>query len=226
MGTTNSSKATSAQPSRSAAGEETRERIVETAERLFAEQGLSVSNRQIGEAAGQSNNSVVGYHFGAKADLIAAIVGRHTPDIEARRAAMIETLSDGPRLRPWLLALVKPVTDHLSSLGRKSFYARFLAQVTTDPTLRQLVVDRWIATETMRVVTEGVTERLPSLAPAVFAERSDMMRYLIVHALAERESALHARRPTARASWDEAADGIVDALLGLWRAPSSTRPEG
>src|SRR5690606_42140108 len=56
----------------------TREAILSTAERLFAEQGIyNVSNRQISEAAGQGNNAAVHYHFGTKHDLIAALVERH-----------------------------------------------------------------------------------------------------------------------------------------------------
>ena len=54
---------------------------------------------------------------------------------------------------------------------------------------------------------------------AVFIERSDMMRHIVVHVCAERERALQSGEPTPRASWDDAAQGIVDALAGLWRAP-------
>src|SRR4051812_47521222 len=62
---------------------ETREQILTVAERLFAELGVgAVSNRRIGEAAGQGNNTVVGYHFGTKAELVRAIVRRHTGQVE------------------------------------------------------------------------------------------------------------------------------------------------
>ncbi|MFO0563154.1 MAG: helix-turn-helix domain-containing protein [Polyangiales bacterium] len=200
-------------------GDETRARIVETAERLFAEQGMAVSNRQIGEAAGQANNSVVGYHFGTKADLIAAIVARHTPDIEARRSAMLAALPERARLRPWLLAVVKPITDHLASLDERCYYARFLAQVTADPTTRGAMMDLWLSPPSMRALSERAASVLPSLPMAVFIERSDMMRHIVVHVCAERERALQSGEPTPRASWDDAAQGIVDALAGLWRAP-------
>src|SRR5699024_7108128 len=55
-------------------GAGTREVILDTAERLFVEHGTGVvSNRQISEAAGQGNNTAVGYHFGTRADLVRAI---------------------------------------------------------------------------------------------------------------------------------------------------------
>lgn len=56
----------------------TRERILNAAERLFAEHGVyAVSNRRVSEAAQQGNNAAVGYHFGTKADLVRAIARKH-----------------------------------------------------------------------------------------------------------------------------------------------------
>ena len=67
---------------RSARRDATRELILTTAERLFAEYGIEVvSNRQISEAAGQGNNAAVNYHFGTKADLVRAIMAGHNKDI-------------------------------------------------------------------------------------------------------------------------------------------------
>ncbi|HEX5746632.1 MAG TPA: helix-turn-helix domain-containing protein [Archangium sp.] len=69
---------------------ETRELLLVTAERLFAEHGVeAVSNRQVSEAAGQSNNFAVGYHFGTKEELVVAIVRRHYEPIERRRSEML-----------------------------------------------------------------------------------------------------------------------------------------
>ena len=52
----------------------TRDRLLDAAERLFAERGLhAVSNRQVAEAAGQGNTAVVGYHVGTWTDLVLAV---------------------------------------------------------------------------------------------------------------------------------------------------------
>jgi AcrR family transcriptional regulator len=203
--------------------EETRERILAAAERLFAEHGvLGVSNRQVGEAAGQGNNFAVGYHFGTKTDLVRAVARRHGEPMERSRARMLAALGPDPDLRDWLDCLVRPVTRHLDALGSPSWCARFTAQVTTEPTLRALPEEA-VAEPALRAVVAGLRSCLPALPEPVRAERSAMVRHLVVHVCAERERDLAAGVPTPRASWDEAADGLVDAMAGLLLAPSVPR---
>jgi AcrR family transcriptional regulator len=205
---------------RQAHGNETREFILATAERLFAEQGVAaVSNRQVSEAAGQANNFAVGYHFGTKADLVLAIVRRHAPAIEQRRAEMLVAIKGSSDLRDWVGCLVRPLTDHLASLGSPSWYARFIAQVTIDPAFRRMVVDETVASASMQETIEGLNRCMPVLPEDVREERGDMSRQLIVHMCAERERALQAGTATPRATWEAAAVGLVDALVGLWLAP-------
>lgn len=207
---------------RQAHGSETREIILATAERLFAEQGVAaVSNRQVSEAAGQANNFAVGYHFGTKADLVLAIVRRHAPSIERRRAEMLAAIAGSCDLRDWIGCLVRPLTEHLASLGSPSWFARFMAQATTDPVFRRVVVDEMVASPSMEETIAGLTRLMPVLPEEVQEERSDMSRQLIVHMCAERERALHAGTATPRPTWEAAAIGLVDALVGLWRAPAT-----
>ena len=81
----------------------TRGRILDAAERLFAEHGVhGVSNRQVAEAAGQGNTAVVGYHFGTKTDLVRAIVHRHSAAIERTREQMVARIAGSDDLRDWL----------------------------------------------------------------------------------------------------------------------------
>jgi AcrR family transcriptional regulator len=198
----------------------TRDVILATAERLFAEHGVfAVSNRQISEAAGQGNNAAVGYHFGTKTDLVRAIARRHTDQIEQLRIRMLAELGSEPDVRDWLSVLIRPQTEHLAAIGPPTWFARFGAQVMTDPGLRQIMVEESLTSPSLLQILEGLKASLPDLPPAVRRERSDMARLLMVHLLAEYERGLDAGTPVARATWQETATGLIDALVGLWTAP-------
>ncbi|MFJ8537016.1 TetR/AcrR family transcriptional regulator [Streptomyces sp. NPDC093591] len=198
----------------------TRELLLTAAERLFAEHGVyAVSNRQVSEAAGQGNNTAVGYHFGTKTDLVRAIVRRHATRIEDIRARLVAGLADPDDLRGWVDCLVRPVLEHLAALGSPTWYARFCAQVVADPALHRIMVEEALVSPALQEIIEGLNRCLPDLPAEVRAERGEMVRHLIVHVAAERERALAENTPTPRATWDDAATGLADAVVGMWLAP-------
>ncbi|MEV6643628.1 TetR family transcriptional regulator [Amycolatopsis sp. NPDC051371] len=205
----------------------TREAILTAAERLYAEHGvLAVSNRQISEAAGQGNNTAVGYHFGTRADLVRAIARRHSERVEELRARMLAALDDGAGLRDWVACLVHPSTEYLAAAGRPSWFARFTAQVMTEPSLRSAVAVETLSSPSLARTVDGLSRCLPELPAEVRAERNAMTRQLLIHTMAERERAVAEGGDTPRASWREAATGLTDALVGLWLAPVTHPHEG
>ncbi|WP_370962853.1 TetR/AcrR family transcriptional regulator [Amycolatopsis sp. cg9] len=200
----------------------TRESILVTAERLFAEHGVHVvSNRHISEAAGQGNNAAVNYHFGTKVDLVRAIVRRHAEPMERLRAELVEAIDGAGELRDWVACLVRPSTSHLRELGAPTWFARFSAQVMTDPALRAIIAEESLSSPALARAVEGLDRCLDGLPPDVRAERGDMARQLMIHMTAERERALAEGTPTPRASWDDAGTGLIDAITGLLLAPVS-----
>jgi AcrR family transcriptional regulator len=199
----------------------TRELILTAAERLFAEHGVfSVSNRQVSEAAGQGNNTAVGYHFGTKADLVRAIARKHSAPIEELRQRMLAEVGDSNDIRDWISCLVRPVAEHLAAVGSPTWFARFGAQVMTDPTFREIMIDESLSSPSLVRIVEGLRDCL-DLPAEVRAERGDMARQLLVHVFAERERALAEGTSTPRSSWHDAATGLIDALVGMWLAPVS-----
>lgn len=202
----------------------TREAILTAAERLFAEHGVfAVSNRQVSEAAGQGNNAAVGYHFGTKTDLVRAIEHKHAIPVERLREQRLADLRDTGDLRDWVGCLVLPMTDHLAALGNPTWYARFAAQVMADPAYIKTVAADALALPALATVIEGINRRLPELPDDVRAERTIMARNLLIHTCAERERALAEGTPFPRSDWREAASGLIDAIVGLWRAPVTER---
>ena len=140
----------------------TQEAILKAAERLYAEHGVfAVSNRQVSEAAGQGNNAAVGYHFGTKTDLVRAIEEKHRGPIERLREKMVADLGTRTDMRDWVSCLVRPLTDHLDALGNPTWYARFAAQVMTDPAYHSIVVRDALTSPSLVQVINGI-DRLPA----------------------------------------------------------------
>ncbi|MER7013820.1 TetR family transcriptional regulator [Saccharopolyspora sp. NPDC000359] len=198
----------------------TRELILSAAERLFAEHGVvAVSNRQVSEAAGQGNNTAVGYHFGSKVDLIRAILRKHSSPIEQLRAEMVAEVGDSADVRDWVACVVRPSTRYLAALGAPTWFGRFGAQVMTDPAYRQIMVAESLNSPSLLRATDGLHSCLPDLPLEVRLERRDMVRQLMVHMIAERERALAEGEPTPRRTWEDAANGLIDGIVGLYMAP-------
>lgn len=93
-------------------------KLVEAAEKLFAERGFDVvSVRDITQASG-SNVAAVNYHFGSRDGLVAVVISRYiTPINEARLARLdeLERQSAGRAIpvEKLLEAVVLPLVDHI-----------------------------------------------------------------------------------------------------------------
>ncbi|WP_375487628.1 TetR/AcrR family transcriptional regulator [uncultured Mycobacterium sp.] len=229
---------TTARTARTERASTTQEAILAAAERLFAEHGVfAVSNRQVSEAAGQGNNAAVGYHFGTKTDLVRAIEHKHRAPIEQLREEMVADLGDSADMRDWVACLVRPLTEHLAALGSPTWYARFAAQVMTDPAYHNIFVKDALRSPSLVQVIDGINSCLPELSIDVRVERNVMARNLLVHTCADHERArargvrklgvaersgtppLNTGASVPRRSWHDAASGLIDAIVGLWLAP-------
>lgn len=138
---------TSAQArARRAAGRETREHLLLTAERLFAQRGIdAVSVREILEAAGQRNKNAAQYYFGGRDGLIAALVTARSEALNQRREALLDELEVAGAqhdLRALCAALVTPMAEALDEPDNHflGFLARY--QLDHSRTVLSHAVDR------------------------------------------------------------------------------------
>jgi AcrR family transcriptional regulator len=97
---------------------DTREKILDHAERLFAEQGYDrASLRGITETAGV-NLAAVHYHFGSKEELLGAVLQRRIGPINRERLCLLDAAvaaaPEGiPTLREVLDSFLRPAVDQL-----------------------------------------------------------------------------------------------------------------
>src|SRR3954464_7133754 len=106
------------------AGRDTRERLIATAERLFAAEGVNgVSLREIVRASGARNVTALQYHFGDRKGLLRAVLDRHYRDVEAARHAMLDAYEaeKTPGVRALAAILVHPLADKLAQPGGRAY---------------------------------------------------------------------------------------------------------
>lgn len=202
-------------------GEATRLTLLETAERLFAERGIEgVTLREIQLAAGQSNSSVIAYHFGSKQGLVRSLVEHRQVQLDRERARMVGRLraegrESDPRSVVWVV--VRPLADSVQS---GDGYVAFLARLFENLKARtqywpEHLDDSWGAADMERLV-EGVLNDLP---PRLRGGRSFQLFNSVISLLGE-----HCRN--GRKINDAQLRNYVDGWVGLLTAPLSDEASG
>jgi AcrR family transcriptional regulator len=202
------------------AGHETRTRLLDAAERLFAERGLdAVSVRDITELA-DANTAAIHYHFGSKQDLIAAVLERRAAVMGKRREELLDRLEERPdvELRDVVQAAMVRPTAELVAEGRGGRnYVAFLAALGSHAELVALVIDVYDPyTERCLRALERVTPELPDAVRLQrFAVGKDLVNRLLGQPHGQVQLWVDRRRPGSGA----VADSLVDLLVGIFSAP-------
>jgi AcrR family transcriptional regulator len=209
-------------------GGPTRLRLIEVAERLYAERGINgVSLREIGAQADQRNTGATRYHFGSKAGLVDAIFEHRMTPINARRMAMLEQFDQegrGDELRCLTEAFVYPLSEQLGELGRPSWYLRFCIQAAyvegTAPT--DLGRQEW--TRGVEIIQTRVALILSHLPREIAHDRWILFAGYLTHTLAEREMLTQdaPRRARVLSNRSIFLASLIDTAVALVSAPVST----
>ena len=116
--------------------DDTRDRLIDAAESLFAEHGIGgVSLREINRAAGAKNAVAVQYHFGDRAGIIKAITEKHLPAIDAERHALLDEYEALGKddVRALAAAWVRPLTSKLADRDGGLEFLQIYAELTNLP---------------------------------------------------------------------------------------------
>jgi AcrR family transcriptional regulator len=147
--------------------ETSREKLIQRAERLFAERGFDgVSVRDITNDA-KVNSALVGYYFRGKEGLLAEVYTRHCEPLRRERARLLaEYNSNGKSatLEQILEAFIRPSlrAGHGSEEGRSFSRLRAILSAENSSLLEQLVAQTF--DETNRSFIDAMCKRLPHLS--------------------------------------------------------------
>jgi AcrR family transcriptional regulator len=127
----------------------TRDRILDAAEKLFAERGFyGVSIRDVTGAA-EVDVALVAYHFGNKQGLLEAVFLRRADDLNDERLARLDAVLEAagrkpPRLEDIIDAFTHPLLDRSlrGTPGWKSFFA-LIAEINNSREFGGLLMSRF-----------------------------------------------------------------------------------
>ena len=126
----------------------TRERLVESAVRLFGERGIEATSLRMLTEAARTNIAAVNYHFGSKDGLLRAVIDQtmHAVNSERRRRLdKLESEPQPPSVAALVRAFVEPGTALVDEHGSKGpDVARFIGRIVSepDPRIRQVFADQ------------------------------------------------------------------------------------
>ncbi|GAA1293995.1 TetR/AcrR family transcriptional regulator [Streptomyces javensis] len=201
---------------------DTRTQILDAAEQLFAEHGFrGTSIRAVTKLAG-ANLAAVGYHFGTKADLLAAVARRVIEPINAAQSAGLDTLlarTPDPQVRELVEAFIGPLVDGTPTGGEGSARtSRLLVMILSDPAEE---VRSWAGPaqdEVRERYLAAFARTLPGLSPQELRFR---MRGLVAVTAVDRAEVYQQPSPSCAppAEGEEARRWAVTFLTAAMSAP-------
>jgi AcrR family transcriptional regulator len=133
------SRPTRLAPPEGGRGADTRERLLDAAEQIFAERGFEgASMRAVTQAAGASV-SAANYHFGSKEALLRETLLRRVGPLNERRLARLDALEEAAKGCPLELetiveAFLRPVfEEHAASDDATARFRQVAARIYSDP---------------------------------------------------------------------------------------------
>ncbi len=153
---------------------DTKQRLLDAAERLFARQGFHATPLRDITAEAGANVAAVNYHFGSKEGMIEAVLARRLGPLNEERRERIEAVlraarqrGGRPEVAEVLRAFVEPTFRLLEQGPGGQNFAVLVGRVLAepDPSLRAPFL-RLVA-PTFRFLYQALCEALPHLDPGV-----------------------------------------------------------
>jgi len=194
----------------------TRQKIITTAERLLAEQGVdAVSLNEITRAAGQKNKSALSYHFGSKESLLLAIIEKHEVAILEQRNAYLDDLEQRKalNLENVVQAFVYPLAAKLDDPDGGKYFLGILAQLASCPQMKLYTLRPDYITRDERVMKLFV-QLTPNTPDELRLPRLLQISSLLFHSLSYLASIID-KRKNSRRLCQVFTDNLIDAIVAI-----------
>jgi AcrR family transcriptional regulator len=164
----------------------TKTRLLDTAERLFAHQGIEATSLRTITAEAGVNLAAVNYHFQSKEALMHAVIARRLDPINQRRLAMLDACEaeagGGPvPLNQLLDAMLRPIFEMLSSPAKT--FAPMMSRIFTESSdLTEKVFQKHMA-HIMARFFPALERSIPHLSRTELLWRMQFMMGAVAHTI-------------------------------------------
>ena len=205
---------------------DTRERLLDAAEKLFAETGIGATSLRAVTAEAQANLASVHYHFGSKESLLLEVFGRRIKPVNHERLERLDkAMTDAPDdldaivrafVAPALLVLADPEMDghRVSKLMGRFFSEPAEIKMQIFPLFDE-VAERF---------TQALKQHLPHLSPTELFWRFHYMVGCMAFSLIESESLESRAGSLELGHIEDNIEGMVRFISGGLSAPSLQTP--
>lgn len=207
--------------------DDTRARLLQAAERLFAKGGEEATSLRAVTREAEANVAAVHYHFGGRDGLLREVLDRHVAPINSRRLelldAAVEAAADPP-LSSLVEAFVRPDLESLASLREaEPQLARFIGRAYSQPSsaVAGAVLEQFASTAQRFIPLFAA--RLPGLDDDELGARMDMVVALITSLFA-RATPAGTAPPLRTEDVETQVVRLVSIVVGILSSPS-TSPE-
>ncbi len=211
---------------------DTKERILDVAERLFAEHGFADTSLRMITAEASVNLAAVNYHFQSKDALILAVIARRMGPLNERRLALLDAVEAkagaGPlRLEDILGAFFEPLFHGGAPCLVNPNFGRLLGRLYIEPgDLFERLFQRQLAPLRDRFL-RAAQRALPDLP----LEEMFWRMHFLIGAMAHTMAGLHHIKATSNGLVDLTdPDAILERLIAFsaagFRAPASGKGDG
>lgn len=173
---------------------DTKEQILNVAERLFAENGFAGTSLRSVIKEADVNLSAVHYHFGSKEELFHAVVARTAQPIvkeSLKRLAQCQAKYENPSVEAILETFLTPPLQIVLSTGDRSINcARFMGRSRTEPdSIREVAEQEFIELE--KAYLDALGRSLPDFSRTELTWKLDLVIAVLLRVLIE------AKKPNA-----------------------------
>jgi len=164
----------------------TRKRIIDTAEKLFADKGVEATSLlDITKAAEQKNRSALQYHFKNKDGMLHAVLDKHALGIAEKRTSMLDELETGGdySLYDLIGTLVQPMAAQLDNQDGGREFLKIHSELMNSERYRNFRQEREDLNKVQRIHNMAAPF-LDHDNPEALQARGILVGCLLIHGLA------------------------------------------